>query len=218
MSAPHPASDTIPSPSVARAEERLRVLARLTAKGMEVVEEVKADGSTESVDRFAKVSRSIRLTVMLEEKLDNALAARLAGEVVKAEIVRSRGPVGIGVSPDWDPHAALRVGKKARARQLIKDVVDRESPDPVEHDDLIDALDERLLLDRAYEFIEDLPLRDIVERLCADLQLKPDWKRWTGEGWEPNPPFFRPICSPFFAPGRRPILEDSPGSVPDPWD
>ena len=45
--------------------------------------------------------------------------------------------------------------------------------------------------------------------LSADLTLKPDWRRWTGEGWKPNPPFWRPLCSHFATPSRSPILDDS---------
>ena len=162
------------------------------------------------VERIAKLSRIVRLTITLEAKLAESLKAYIAGEVVKTEARRAEA--------EKDSYAPLKAGKKARARQLLRDVIDREIPDPEDHDILYDALDERLLIDDAYDHIDDLPLRDIVEHLCADLQLKPDWKRWTGEGWEPNPPFFRPLCSPFFTSGRRPILEHSPGSVPDPWD
>jgi hypothetical protein len=114
-------------------------------------------------------------------------------------------------------------GRKGRARDLVADVVDRETPDPVEHDALLDALDERLIYDVAYGNLEDFPLRDVVEHLCRDLKLKPDWNRWVGDGWTPNPPFFRPRSSLFKAPSRAPILGDEddepdpPGSAPKPY-
>ena len=108
----------------------------------------------------------------------------------------------------------MRQGRRGVVRERMVDVIDRESPDPDEHEILTDTLDERLLWDPAYADLDDKPLRDIVEHLCADLKLKPDWKRWAGEGWKPSPPFFRPLCSPFHTRSAVPILDDD--DDPDP--
>ncbi len=75
---------------------------------------------------------------------------------------------------------------------------------------LDDALAACLLCEEAYEDIEGLPLRDVVERLCADLERKPKWRRWDAESWKPDPPFHRPLCSAFRTPSRRPVLNDAP--------
>jgi hypothetical protein len=158
------------------------------------------------VEKIAKLSRIIRLTITLEAKLVESLRAYLAGEVVKAERVKEEA--------QKDPYAKLKRGRAARVIELVRDVIDHEIPDPQEYDILTDALDERLLFDEAYADIDHLPLRDIVERLCADLRLRPDWKRWAGDGWKPGPPFARPLCSYFKAPSRKPILADSPDPLP----
>ena len=206
--APTAVQDSAADRATARAERRLARLERLSDKGLAMAEALPEDGAPASAESFAKLSRAVRLTVTLEEKLDNALAARLAGEQPISQDARVRAAPPIkGV----DPYATLLTGRRGRARELVVDVADHEIPDPDEHDILTDALDERLLCDQAYDHIEDLPLRDIVEHLCADLQLKPDWRRWSGEGWKPNPPFFRPLCSQFRQPSRRPVLDD-----PDP--
>ena len=68
------------------------------------------------------------------------------------------------------------------------------------------ALDERLDEDDAYRDLERLPLRETVERLCADLQLTPDWSRWDGEAWTPQEPFFRSKASIWRRPSRKPLL------------
>jgi hypothetical protein len=192
MSAPNPA----PEPAVDRRERCLLRLERLADKGLALAEAVKEDGSKESADAFAKHSRAVRLTITLIMKIEDGPRGAKAEDQGAAD---AEAP---------DPYAPLKTGKKAKVRGILRDVIDRETPDPSENDDLVDALDERLLCDEAYRDIEDLPLRDIVERLCADLQLKPDWSRWTGEGWTPDPPFYRPLGSGFRTPSRRPIMND----------
>ena len=218
--APQPATD----PAVARAELRLTKLARLSDKQLAALDAVKDDGSPASAESIAKLSRAVRLTLILEETLDNALTARLAGETPKTHTPRDCGgrrAASQGAAKDADAEgegedffAELKTGRKARVRELMVDVIDREIPDRFDHDDVTDALEERLLCDEAYETLEDLPLLDIVERLCADLGLNPDWSRWTGEGWAPNPPFWRPLCSDFAAPSRVRILADPPDLDP----
>jgi hypothetical protein len=199
--APNPAPDApepATAPAVARTERCLALLERLAAKGVAMAEAVAEDGSKDSADSFAKLSRAVRLTIALITKVQEG----------------PRGANARAESPAVDPYAPLKTGRKARVRELLRDVIDRETPDPEDNDTLVDALEERLLCDEAYDHIEDLPLRDIVERLCADLELNPDWSRWTGEGWTPNPPFHRPLCSDFRTPSRKPILND----LPDPHE
>ena len=164
-----------------------------------------ADPRRDPAETFATLSRAVRLTLTLESKFDDALTARLAGEIAKCEEARTRARE----DAESDPYAPLKAGRKARVRELVRDVADREIPDPEDHDIHIDALEERLLCDEAYDNIDDVPLRDVVERLCRDLKLSPDWRRWTGEGWTPNPPFYRPRCSLFTGPSRVPILQDT---------
>ena len=237
MSTAQPAPDTIeaaPNLRVVHAENRLAKLRDLSDLGMDLarttvrkaIESAEAPASpggepprNDRAEVFPKLSRDIRLTLTLEEKLENALCARLAGETPRAEKPRAGGGrANICAANDADPagedfYAELKTGKKARVRELMVDVIDHEIPDPHERDDSVDALEERLLCDDAYENLEDLPLRDIVERLCADLKLRPDWKRWTGEGWKPNPPFWRPRGSCFTQPSRTRILTAAPEPI-----
>jgi hypothetical protein len=194
--APQPAPAEAAERVAARTEHCLAMLERLAEKGMAVVEAVKEDGSAESAETFAKLSRAVRLTITLIMKIQ--------------EGPRRPKADAAGDSAPSEAYAPLRTGKKAEVRARVRDVIDRETPDPRDNDALVDALDERLLCDEAYFNIEDLPLRDIVERLCADLELKPDWSRWTGEGWKPDPPFHRRLCSAFKTPSRRPIFTEIP--------
>ena len=235
------ANDThAPDPLTNRAEERLAILREVTdlvmaytraavRHGIQALEAEanpadahdKTDAAAappaaprrDPAETLAKLTRIVRLTLTLEAKLEDALAARLAGEVAKAETRRAAAEKE-REAVDNDPFSPLKSGAKARVRQLVREAADREIGDPEDHDILIHALEERLLCDEAYDDIEGLPLRDIVEHLCADLMLKPDWRRWAGDGWAPNPPFTRPRCSDFTAPSRVPILQDT--GDPDP--
>jgi hypothetical protein len=198
-----------PEPAIAaaaaRTERCLDRLERLADKALALAEAVTEDGSKESADAFAKHSRAVRLTIALIMKIQEGPPARSA----KAEAASpANHPANHPAAVPPDAYAPLRTGKTAEVRELLRDVIDRETPDPKDNDALVDALDERLLCDEAYFHIADLPLRDIVERLCADLQLNPDWSRWTGEGWKPDPPFHRRLCSAFRTPSRRPIFTD----------
>ena len=202
---PTPAPET--DPPIGRAEQRLAKLQRFSDKALAMAEAVPADGEAESAETFGKLSRAGRLTITLEEKLDAALAARLAGHFPGVETPNADDAAFAALGVPKDPYACLKTGRKGRARELMADVVDHEIPDAEEHDGLLDALDERLIYDLAYDSVEDQPLRDIVEHLCHDLKLRPDWGRWVGDGWKPNPPFYRPRSSLFKAPSRVPILD-----------
>jgi hypothetical protein len=197
--APEPAID----PAAAQAERELAILGEMAEEGLVMIKALTKDGTKESADAFAKLSRAVRLTIALKAKLRE-------GPRIRAASARAEKPANDPGAEPADPFAALKTGKKARVRDLVRDVIDHETPDPEDNDTLVEALDERLLCDDAYDNIEDLPLRDVVERLCADLQLHPRWYRWTGEGWKRNPPFHRPLCSPFKTPSRKPILNDVP--------
>jgi hypothetical protein len=218
MTTPHPAPDT-PDPSVFPAaggvEEDLAMLDFVAKRGATLLKGVKDDGTKDSAEAFHKFAREVRLAITVKAKLREGPPTRTAARVAKANSATT-GLDALASAEEADPFAALKVGRKARVRELVRDVIGRETADPEEADTLGDALDERLLCDDAYDDVEHLPLRDVVEELCADLELEPDWSRWEGEGWKPNPPFWRPRCSFFTAPSRRPILDDLPDDEPDP--
>jgi hypothetical protein len=75
------------------------------------------------------------------------------------------------------------------------------------------ALFERLETDAAYDDLTDRPFRDIVEQLCHELCLTPDWSDWTKKkGWLAAPPIgvaARTRFSPFHQPSPRPILKST---------
>jgi hypothetical protein len=199
--APEPAIDL----AVARAQRCLAMLERLAEKGLALAEAVEENGSKESADAFAKLSRAVRLTIALMTKVEEGPRQRTGGGVAQA-----RSPATDQNADPADPYAPLKTGRKAQVRDLVREVIDRETPDAEENDILVDALEERLLCDEAYDDIEGLPLREVVEHLCADLQLKPQLEPLDRGGLEtqaallPPPLFGLQDPEPKTHPGRRP--------------
>ena len=203
--APEPCED----PAVVRAEERLAFLRQLTEIGMELARGLRERASEPAdpkagkspAELFGPLSRAVRLTIALEEKTDQALADLKAGVARSWAIVRAAQEKRSYL--DLDDLPAL---ERFNVGRLVVDAAKVEIDDEDAMETLCEALHERLQEDEAYESVTDRPLREIVEQLCKDLCLAPDWSQWSGEGWAPGyiPP--RARFSPFNRPSRTPIL------------
>ena len=214
MSTPDPIPAESPDPAVLRAEQRLRALQELTEIGMDFARALQRKTKTEEdlagpAESFARVSRAVRLTISLEAKTDQALRDLQAGVAREAEARRAET-----VRRAAEAETARRAARRDSVRDLVIEAAEREISDVEALCALEDALNERLEDDLAYEDLEGPPLREIVGRLCADLELAPDWRRWTGEGWARRPPFERPQDSPFVCPGRTRVYDDDGELIP----
>ena len=204
---------------VARAESRLRVLEEIRAIGMRLMrklEDAPVAGSDaprpDPAAGFAKVSRAVRLTLDLEVRAEEDLSAALAGEVSAHEKRRETHDRVAGEANE----RAFKTDETARhvARERVEEQVEigiiREVETETDFFERSAAMNERLEEDEAYEDVRDQPFREVVERLCADIGLDPDWSDWTDEGW-PEPPLrgpeARPPWSPFHLPSPRPLLK-----------
>ena len=198
-------AEEAPDPAVARAERRLRLLQELSEIGMELARALKPGTEADETPgkdpaaAFAPLSRSIRLTLTLEAKTDEALRD------LKAGVVRAREEARAPMSEE------VRKARKTRIEGLVADVITAEAEDAREFDSLYAALEERLEEDEAYEDCAERPLRETIERLCKDLMLTPDWSRWDGDGWINDGPPIRPRFSPFHQPSHGPLLDDEGG-------
>ena len=206
--------------SVARVEHRLRLLDELAEMAMKmargVTERAVAGKATttdapageatsaSAADEFAKLSRAVRLTLDLAGRLEESLRALRAGEAAVRAARREEGEARASRA-----RMARAVAARDKVAGQVATVIFSESESEGECDDLLDALEERLSDDVVYIDVEDRPLREVVERLCADLGLQPDWSRWTSDGW-PEPPDdvfkTRDPWSPFNQVSRKPVL------------
>jgi hypothetical protein len=227
------ASAEAPDPAVLRAERRLQMLEELAEMEMDLARalqrqaivagnpippapdatESSAGAASETADdlsaAFARIARSLRLTLALQARAEEQLRALLAGEAAKVEVRRAE--------------ASRRAAAEARARsdhhrnevqRLVCEAAEREAEDEGALDSVLEALEERLDEDEAYWDLDDMPVREAVERLCADLELTPDWSRWEGEGWTPEPPFSRSRFSVWSRPSRTPLRPYDDGPYP----
>ena len=229
-------------PAILRAERRLRILERLTQIGMDISEalhdRVIADGvvataSTvvngendvsakspavksprfDPTEAFAKLSRTVRLTLSLEMKADDALRALRSGQFLARETHKAKRK---------HREKASLVERSDSARVIVDNrvsaVIDRESLNESDYCDLMEAMKERLDEDYVYFNLDDRPLRETVERLCEDLGLSPDWSRWVGDDWSDEGPLQRWSWSIFNTPSRKPLLPNGEPDNPSPLE
>ncbi|MBV8684471.1 MAG: hypothetical protein JO111_16460 [Caulobacteraceae bacterium] len=218
-------------PAVLRAEWRLRMIEELAEIGMDLARTLHrqalaaaepmepADADTtdtptttptntrasatspaDLANDFARLSRAVRLTLTLHTRTDESHRALQAGIAAEQEVARAEAARRAS-----DEVVERRVAWEKRVDRLVSEVAEREIADENALSDVYKALEERLEQDEAYFDQENLSLRDTVERLCADLELTPDWSLWEGEGWTPNPPFHRRKASIFCRSSRRPL-------------
>ena len=105
----------------------------------------------------------------------------LARGAKPGKIVSHAEPVDGSAAAAAPAANACREAREADIRQRVMAVIDREAVDADHHDALVAALDARLSFNLAYVDIDILPLRERVMRLCADLRLGPDRRRWQAE-------------------------------------
>jgi hypothetical protein len=151
------------------------------------------------VAAYCKLSRAIRLTLALEERTDQAQHTlrrglplpRMERAAQRARARRDAEPAGDAATDDSD--AATEESQEARQdapvellRDIVRDAAETEVFDQERLEDIERTLDERLEGYPTHGDLADLPFEEVVRRLCAELGLRPDWRRWNGRGWTPR--------------------------------
>jgi hypothetical protein len=184
-------------PTLAIAERQLGILAELSDLGMEAarafttsavasakaaetileqeyfmpeVGRARACGAKDAAESFQKVSRSIRLTLMLEMNVGEIARDIRAGVVTYIGGIAHRKTDG------------AETGAAAEARRLIgpSDGVFTGLADDRDTDlRSRDSNTERLYDYERPDRLPRAPLRETVEQICDDLGATVDWNRWT---------------------------------------
>jgi hypothetical protein len=192
--------------AIAKGEWWLRLLEELAESGValagELAPDVKAgriDGC-DAADLYVRISAAVRQAIALSMRLEQALRGLRALRACTAQEIadaraRARAQAEADIAAREKARAAAKARREARkeqVRELVMEVIDREATDRADHENLSLALEQRLSFDPAYTDIDSLPLRETVERICADLMITPDWSRWQAGGWKPRDPAFGP--------------------------
>jgi hypothetical protein len=187
---PGPGGGPDRDPERERHERRLRALERLADVGMNLARDLLArvEGKNgappepltmEMVDRFVRISRSVRLCVALSSKLEAAGPAPQR-RVAPPTALPARGPAtGPASLPGGPPD------RWQRERAWVRYVVERSIaavPDLRRREGLF--LDMEDLLDEAESEMEwgHRPLDEIVEEICEELGITPDPKLLANPG------------------------------------
>ena len=188
-----------PSPEVCptetRGEQRLALLRELADLGMDMARDVArrakdpdAEGAIADPGlAFARIARAVRQTLALEVRFEEERETRLARARDAAQRRRDRE-----ASAPYDRRGRL-------VRRAALRAIEAEADDQDYAEQLVEALDERLLDREADEDFLDLPVSELVARICKDLGLRFDPSLWEDETWaieeaaarappEPEPP------------------------------
>jgi hypothetical protein len=178
-----------------RVERRMAVLRELTDIAMTLVRDVARraldpDAPNDAVCAlglaYTRLARAVRQTIALEARMANEAADETR------RTVRDRGAQA-----------------KRDARRLVKRVIaEAHDDDEEEIEDLFDELDERLL-DEDDTAFGDMPLGEIVARICRDLDVEFDAELWADE-------LPQPIAASRPAPASRPAEPTAQPAAPDP--
>jgi len=168
----------------ARVERQQRMLDRLAEAGMNIVLAIERQATQAPEDApagapvfphvfqgdlalsFARAARAVRMTI--------ALQSRLVGEHHKQQ-VEARAQARMD---------ELRHGPERKAR--IGRIVDRVAQG--EHDDeaverLVAEAAERLEDGDLYGEVMNRPVSEIIDEVCRDLDLRPNWSDLAQDGW-----------------------------------
>ena len=195
----------------ARIERQLAMLDALAAAGVQAAREVGRQAEAQQTPAaeislaYARVSRAVRLAIMLQSQLVEALDtrdARLRKAVEDAE----------------DGQADIRKGRVGRIVERL--AVKAHPADAAEVDRLVREADERLDDMDLYGDLLERPMSEIVARICKDLDLDPDWTRLAEELWAREEIAGDRVGAPLLALTGRPgsgSAGDGEGQASGPW-
>ena len=138
---------------------------------------------------YSRLTRAIRLTQVLETQIDEGEVARraLAAETRARQATATR-------------EAAHDAWTQAREKLVLEVVEQALEADGEDDETILDRLDEAR---EKFEFypedfdVAGLPVGLIVERLCKDFNVEPDWSLWADAPWAIEEAQDRPRGSPY---------------------
>jgi hypothetical protein len=154
-------------------ERQLSLLGELAEIGLDVARELgrqaKAQPDPAALQHIAmaysRVSRAVRLTLLLQSKLAKDLEEAADAEAEDAEL--------------FEPGYR----HKFRVERVVERLIKAEHDDEDKIDRLAIEAGERLDDEDLYGDVLDKPIGELVALICKDLGLHPDWSRLAEEAW-----------------------------------
>jgi hypothetical protein len=146
---------------------------------------------------LTNVSKALRLTLLLDSKLAEERMAR--EQAAPLEAAKRRAALA------EDRHHRQR----EEVRRVMAEAIRAEAGDQAELNRRKRELRERLEQDDIKLIIGKRSTEEIVARICRDLGIEPDWRRWHNEAWMIEPEFEAaprphcPACCPVCEPTAR---------------
>jgi hypothetical protein len=158
---------------------------------------------------FARIARAVRQTWALHDRLDRERqaradeselqrAARLAADAEKRAAARADMRLRAAVRMNT-VREAVETALEARIDEEIGGDEDKAIPEEIHA--LYEALDERLSDPKDKDEFADLPISQLIARICRDLGVVPDWSLWEDEDWAVEEAEARMPGSPYAPPG-----------------
>ncbi|HVY33958.1 MAG TPA: hypothetical protein VG960_06010 [Caulobacteraceae bacterium] len=182
---PQPTTTNAPAPDLARAllERQLWVLGQLAEGGLEIARAIERRAtSDESPDAvldaapmaYARVSRAVRMTILLQSKLIADLQTlEVKGAQAAANANSLLGTQRVGLECD----------QKDRIGRIIARIAGADGADEDEVERLAEEAAERLDQDDLYGDVLTRPVSELVAQICKDLGLEPNWPQLAEEAW-----------------------------------
>jgi hypothetical protein len=165
----------------AYAMRQLQMLGELAEIGLDVARALERQANGQGAPAvqgdvalaYSRVSRAVRLTLMLQSKLIEDLKA---ADKARVEIGAEAAKQAALSDPAYQ--------KKVRVEAIVERVIRAERPDDAETlDTLMNDACERLDDEDVYGDLMERPLSELVARICKDLGLTPDWAELAEELW-----------------------------------
>jgi hypothetical protein len=199
-----------PGPRIVRTEKDLSVLHELRDQGMMLVRSLVRQTTPvmddlkwpapriefaydfDAVGGYTQLARSLSQTILLRLRLENEISVLIADNTPSRPLPEfPPPPVGHLPRPEKDL-TAFREEVRMNVLEAIKPGYEEDRTEE-DAERLRARLQENLAEGRRFDTYLSLSLDDAVTAICKDLGFRPDWDRWTSEGWKPPRGAPRPL-------------------------
>jgi hypothetical protein len=151
-----------------RYEQQVDMLGQMAEAGLKlalnIVQQAETTAAEEAALGYARVSKSVRMTLMLQTQAIKAI-----------QHLESHAHVRLD--------SAEATQRKDRVERIVERIAEQEHGDAEEVERLVAETAERLDQDDIYGDVLSRPLSELIAEICKDIGLDPDWPRLADEAW-----------------------------------